>query len=172
MLGKNTWGEFGRKEKEKEKKDQSVEVPRRRNLYPPLDEFKDLALSSSESDEGLSPSEETTWRRKQLVMREKGTSQIKCKLISPEKGQKWLVKASLLLGLWTVGFRVLMYLCFMCRGIIQTHSFQKRNRGKCNSHFQSLKEPKEGEFTLRWSIYRLRSLPSLFVTMESVAISL
>ena len=58
MLGKNTWGEFGRKEKEKEKKDQSVEVPRRRNLYPPLDEFKQLALSSSESDEGLSSSEE------------------------------------------------------------------------------------------------------------------
>jgi hypothetical protein len=60
MLGKNTWGEFGRKEKENEKKkDQSAEVPRRRNLYPPLDAFKDLALSSSESDEGLSPSEET-----------------------------------------------------------------------------------------------------------------
>ena len=60
MSGKNTWGEFGRKEKEKEKKkDQSAEVPRRRNLYPPLDAFKELALSSSESDEGLSPSEET-----------------------------------------------------------------------------------------------------------------
>jgi hypothetical protein len=60
MSGKNTRGEFGRKEKEKEKKkDQSAEVPRRRNLYPQLDEFKDLALSSSESDEGLSPSEET-----------------------------------------------------------------------------------------------------------------
>ena len=59
MSGKNTRGEFGRKEKEKErKKDQSAEVPRRRNLYLPLDEFKDLALSSSESDEGLSPSEE------------------------------------------------------------------------------------------------------------------
>ena len=60
MSGKNTRGEFGRKEKEKEKKkDQSAEVPRRRNLYPPLYEFKELALSSSESDEGLSPSEET-----------------------------------------------------------------------------------------------------------------
>jgi hypothetical protein len=60
MSGKNTRGEFGRKEKEKEKKkDQSVEVPRRRNLYPPLDAFKELVLSSSESDEGLSPSEET-----------------------------------------------------------------------------------------------------------------
>ena len=32
---------------------------RRRNLYLPLDEFKQLALSSSESDEGLSSSEET-----------------------------------------------------------------------------------------------------------------
>ena len=60
MSGKNTWGEIGRKEKEKEKKkDQSAEVSRRRNLYPPLDEFKRLALSSSESDEGLSSSEET-----------------------------------------------------------------------------------------------------------------
>jgi hypothetical protein len=37
--GKNTWGEIGRKEEKK-------------------DEFKELALSSSESDE-LSPSEET-----------------------------------------------------------------------------------------------------------------
>jgi hypothetical protein len=35
MSGKYTWGEFGRKEKEKEKKiDQSAEVSRKRNLYP------------------------------------------------------------------------------------------------------------------------------------------
>jgi hypothetical protein len=40
MSGKNTWGEIGRKEEKK-------------------DEFKELALSSSESDEELSPSEET-----------------------------------------------------------------------------------------------------------------
>jgi hypothetical protein len=60
MSGKNIWGEFGRKEKEKEKKkDQSAEVSRRRSLYPPLDEFKQLALSSSESEDGLSSSEET-----------------------------------------------------------------------------------------------------------------
>ena len=57
MSGKNTWGEIGRKEKEKEKKkDQLAEVSRR---YSSLDEFKRLALSSSESDEGLSSSEET-----------------------------------------------------------------------------------------------------------------
>jgi hypothetical protein len=55
MSGKNTWGEIGRKRK----KDQSVEVSRRRNLYPPLAEFKRLALSSLESDEGLRSSEET-----------------------------------------------------------------------------------------------------------------
>jgi hypothetical protein len=36
-----------------------VEVPRGGSLYPPLDEFKELALSSSESEEELSPSEET-----------------------------------------------------------------------------------------------------------------
>jgi hypothetical protein len=29
------------------------------SLYPPLDEFKALAISSSESDEELSPPEET-----------------------------------------------------------------------------------------------------------------
>jgi hypothetical protein len=43
-----------RKRKKKKKKDQPAEVPKRRNLYPPLDEF-----NSSESDERLSPSEET-----------------------------------------------------------------------------------------------------------------
>ena len=58
--GKNTWGEIGRKEKEKEKKkDQSAEVSRRRSLYPSLDEFKELVLSSSESDKKFSFSEET-----------------------------------------------------------------------------------------------------------------
>ena len=57
--GKNTWGEIGRKEKEKEKKkDQSAEFSRRRSLYPSLDELKEPALSSSESDEEFS-SEET-----------------------------------------------------------------------------------------------------------------
>jgi hypothetical protein len=94
----------------------------------------------------LAPLKKRTWKRKQLVMREKGISQIKCKLISPEKGQKRLVKVSLLLGLRTVGFRVLVHLrpmcrgtiqnlmcrgtlqSLMCRGIIQIHSFQKRNK--------------------------------------------
>jgi hypothetical protein len=105
-------------------------------------------------------------------MRGKGTSQIKCELISPEKGKKRLAKASLLLGLRTVGFRVLVHLCLMYRGIILTHSFQKKNKGKCNRHFQFLKEPREGEFMLQWSIYRLRSLLSLSVTIESAPISL
>ena len=36
-----------------------MEVTRGGSLYLPLDEFKELALSSSESDEELSPSEET-----------------------------------------------------------------------------------------------------------------
>jgi hypothetical protein len=48
-----------------------------------------------------------------------GTSKIKSELLSPEKGKKRLVKASLLLGLWTVGFRVLVHLSLMCRGTIQ-----------------------------------------------------
>ena len=97
----------------------------------------------------LAPLKKRTWRRKQFVIREKGTSKIKSELLSPEKGKKRLVKASLLLGLRTVGFRVLVHMRLMCRGIIQTHSFQKRNRGKCNRHFQFLKEPREGEFMLR-----------------------
>ena len=47
--GKNTWGEIGRKEKEKEKKkDQLAEVSRR---YSSLDELRKPALSSSEADE-------------------------------------------------------------------------------------------------------------------------
>ena len=50
--GKNTWGEIGRKEKEKEKKkDQLAEVSRRRSLYSSLDELKEPVLNSSESDE-------------------------------------------------------------------------------------------------------------------------
>ena len=72
MSGKDTQGEIRRKEEKKQKKkDQSAEVPRGGSLYPLLDEFKELALSSSESDEELSPSEETDLEEKQLVMREK-----------------------------------------------------------------------------------------------------
>jgi hypothetical protein len=60
MSGKTTQGEIRRKEEKKQKKkDQSAEVPRGGSLYPPLDEFKELALISSESYEELSPSEET-----------------------------------------------------------------------------------------------------------------
>jgi hypothetical protein len=48
MSGKDTRGEIRRKEEKKQKKkDQSAEVPRGGSLYPPLDEFKELALSSS-----------------------------------------------------------------------------------------------------------------------------
>ena len=106
----------------------------------------------------LAPLKKRTWRRKQFVIREKGTSKIKSELLSPEKGKKRLAKASLLLGLRTVGFRVLVHLCFMCRGtiqnlmcrgIIQIHSFQKRNREKCSKRSQFLKELREGVFTLQ-----------------------
>jgi hypothetical protein len=83
---------------------------------------------------------------------------IKSELLSPEKGKKQLAKASLLLGLWTVSFRVLVHLSPTCRGtiqslmyrgIIQIHSFQKRNRKKCSKHSQFLKELREGVFMLR-----------------------
>jgi hypothetical protein len=48
----------GRRRKKKRKKNKSAEVSRRRSLYPSLDELKEPALSSSESDEEFS-SEET-----------------------------------------------------------------------------------------------------------------
>ena len=124
----------------------------------------------------LAPLKKRTWRRKQFVIREKGTSKIKSELLSPEKGKKRLAKASLLLSLQTVGFRVLVHLSpmcrgsiqnvmcrgtiqslmcrgtiqsLMCRGIIQIHSFQKRNREKCSKHSQFLKELREGVFMLQ-----------------------
>jgi hypothetical protein len=61
----------------------------------------------------LAPLKKRTWRRKQFIIREKVTSKIKCKLLSPEKGKKELAKASLLLGLWTVGFKVIVHLHHM-----------------------------------------------------------
>ena len=115
----------------------------------------------------LAPLKKQNRRRKQFVIREKGTSKIKGELLSPEKGKKPLAKASLLLGLRTVGFRVLVHLrlmcrgsiqnlmcrgtiqSLMCRGIIQIHSFQKRNREKCSKRSQFLKELREGVFTLQ-----------------------
>ena len=58
--GKNGLGEIRRRDGKGEKKgDRAGEAHKERSLYPPLDEFKQLALSSSESDEGLRPSEET-----------------------------------------------------------------------------------------------------------------
>ena len=89
MSGKNTQGEFGRKEKEKEKKkDQSAEVPRRRNLYPPLYEFKELALSSSESDEGLSSSEETDLEEEAVRYKGERYQQDKKRATQSRKRQK------------------------------------------------------------------------------------
>ena len=68
---------------------------------------------------GLAPLKKRTWRRKQFIIREKGTCKIKCKLLSAEKVQQRLVKASLLLGLGIVGFSVLVNLCLMCIGSCQ-----------------------------------------------------
>ena len=53
-------GEIRKRDGKGEKKgDRAGEAHKERSLYLPLDEFKQLALSSSESDEGLSSSEET-----------------------------------------------------------------------------------------------------------------
>lgn len=106
MSEKNTRGEFGRKEKEKEKKkDQSAEVPRRRNLFLPLDVFKELALSSSESDEGLSPSEEMDLEEE--AARYEGERYQQDKMQANQSRKR--PKVSLLLDLRTVGFRVLVH---------------------------------------------------------------
>ena len=57
--GKNALGEIRKRDEKGEKKgDRAGEAHKERSLYPPLDEFKQLALSSSESDEGVSASEE------------------------------------------------------------------------------------------------------------------
>ena len=45
--------------KEEKKRDRAGEAHEGRSLYPPLDKFKALAVSSSESDKELSSSEET-----------------------------------------------------------------------------------------------------------------
>ena len=53
-------GEIRKRDGKGEKKgDQAGEAHKERSLYPPLGEFKQLALSSSEPDEGVSASEET-----------------------------------------------------------------------------------------------------------------
>ena len=57
--GKNALGEIRKRDGKGEKKgDRAGEAHKERSLYPPLDEFKQLALSNSEPDEGISASEE------------------------------------------------------------------------------------------------------------------
>ena len=63
--GKNALGEIRKRDGKGEKKgDRAGEAHKERSLYPPLDEFKQLALSSSESDKELSSYEETDLEKK------------------------------------------------------------------------------------------------------------
>ena len=58
--GKNVLGELRKRDGKGEKKrDRAGEAHKGRSLYPTLDKFKALAVSSSESDKELSSSEET-----------------------------------------------------------------------------------------------------------------
>ena len=58
--GKYALGELRKRDgKGETKRDRAGEAPKGRSLYLPLDEFKALGFSSSESDEELSPPEET-----------------------------------------------------------------------------------------------------------------
>ena len=58
-------GEIRKRDGKGEKKgDRAGEAHKERSLYPPLDEFKQLAVSSSESDKELSSYEETDLEKK------------------------------------------------------------------------------------------------------------
>ena len=129
----------------------------------------------------LAPLRKQTQRKRRLDIRKKDTIQVKDELISHRIRQKQLetkvsllrgLKVSLLRGLRALNLWVLVHLRPMCRVIIQTYSFQKRNREKCSKRFRSLKAPMAEAFTLRCSIYRLKSLLSQSVTMESAPILL
>jgi hypothetical protein len=96
MSEKNTWGEFGRKEKKKEKKkDQSTEVSKKKSLYPPLDEFKGLALSSSKSDKRLSSSKKTDLEEKAVRYKGERYQQDKIQATQSKKRQKTADKSQL-----------------------------------------------------------------------------
>jgi hypothetical protein len=62
--GKNALREIRKRNgKGEEKGDRAGEAYKERSLYPPLDEFKQLAVSSAESDKELSSSEETDFEK-------------------------------------------------------------------------------------------------------------
>ena len=89
--------EYGKKtEKREKKKDQLAEVSRKRSLCSSLDGLGEPALSSSEAGEESS-SEETDWEEEAAHYQPANWSR---------KSQKRLAKASLLIGLRAVGFKV------------------------------------------------------------------
>ena len=118
--GKNALGEIRKRDGKGEKKgDRAGEAHKERSLYPPLDEFKQLTLSSSEPDEGVSASEEMDSEEEAVRYKGERYQQGKMQATQSRKRPKAAGKASLLLRLWTVGFRVLVCLRFMCRGSCQ-----------------------------------------------------
>jgi hypothetical protein len=76
----------------------------RKSLYPSLDEFKELVLGSSESDKKFSFSEETDL--------EEETARYEREKCQPDKirANRSRKKASMLLSLRAVDFKVIVYL--------------------------------------------------------------
>ena len=87
--GKNALGEIRKRDGKGEKKgDRAGEAHKERSLYVPLDEFKQLALSSSESDEGLSSSEETDLEEEAVRYKGERYQQDKKRATQSRKRQK------------------------------------------------------------------------------------
>ena len=87
--GKNALGEIRKRDGKGEKKgDRAGEAHKERSLYPPLDEFKQLALSNSEPDEGISASEETDLEEEAVRYKGERYQQDKKRATQSRKRQK------------------------------------------------------------------------------------
>ena len=87
--GKNALGEIRKRDGKGEKKgDRAGEAHKERSLYPPLDEFKQLTLSSSEPDEGVSASEETDLEEEAVRYKGERYQQDKKRATQSRKRQK------------------------------------------------------------------------------------
>jgi hypothetical protein len=82
-------GEIRKRDGKREKKgDRAGEAHKERSLYPSLDEFKQLAVSSSELDKGLSSSEETDLEEEAVCYKGERYKQDKKRATQSRKRQK------------------------------------------------------------------------------------
>ena len=141
--GKHALGEKGEtRKKEKRKEDQTRETSRSKSLYLSLaEELEALGLDSSDSDEGLDPSEGEDL--------EEEAAHYETERYRPDEGRK--------LGKKTKGNRGKNQVATPALGpsapppyvenFCSTLSFPERIRRNYSRHFRSLKELKEGEST-------------------------